>query len=54
MFSKNCSTHTLYAMNLKENMKEDMNKPHKINIKHYQLHYFNSKTKRAIWSDNIH
>ena len=24
MFSKNSSTHALYAMNLKENMEEDM------------------------------
>ena len=43
MFSKNSSTHALYAMNLKENTEEDMYKPQKINIKNYPLRYLNCK-----------
>ena len=54
MFSKNPSTHTLYTMNLKENMKgEDMYKPHKISIEHYPLRYLTVQNKRTIWSYNI-
>ena len=30
-------------MNLQENIKDDMHKPHKVKIKHYLLRYLNCK-----------
>ena len=40
---KHPSIHTLDAMNLKENIKEDMFNPYKINTKHYPLRYWKCK-----------